>query len=379
MKLVDRLILRELMGPLINSVLMFLMLLFASYYLFKVTELLVQGVDLMTVIKVALYSIPTLFTQTLPMGMLLGTLLAFGRLSGDSEHIALFATGVSFTRIVRPVAFVGVVVSIIAFAWNETVVPRSMRAYYDLIQNATERIGSLNKPVSYVVKRPEGEGVSEFVTVENGYDAKTQTLRKVTILKMSDDPAHLGEPEGCIYADRVSARDEKGVDWTFYDVYVRYLKPDPKGKYVNETHVDVAQTLPMKAKIGRTFRGVMEAGVTDNRRMTFRELRDKINRERAQGNLNTAGDEVDLWEKCSTPMASLIVGVVGAPLGVRPQRSGKTMGFGIAILLIFLYWVVYHWMYLVGKGGGIPPILASFVANILGAIAAIILIVKARQ
>src|SRR2546421_3992910 len=102
MKLVDRLVWRDLLSPLLNSVLMFLMLLFTSAYLFKITDLLVKGAPFGLVAKVALYSLPSLLTQTLPMGFLLGTLLAFGRISGDSEHIALYASGVSFYRMVRP-------------------------------------------------------------------------------------------------------------------------------------------------------------------------------------------------------------------------------------------------------------------------------------
>src|SRR5579871_4599987 len=119
MKLVDRLIWRELLGPLLNSIFMFLMLLFASNLLFRLTDLLTKGVSFGTVTQIALYSLPPLVTQTLPMGMLLGTLLAFGRLSSDSEHIALFASGISFYRIIRPVFWVGLAVSLIAIVWNE--------------------------------------------------------------------------------------------------------------------------------------------------------------------------------------------------------------------------------------------------------------------
>jgi lipopolysaccharide export system permease protein len=123
----------------------------------------------------------------------------------------------------------------------------------------------------------------------------------------------------------------------------------------------------------------MDAEVTDNRRMTFMELRDKINRERAEGNTNTLGDEVDLWEKISLPLASLVFGLVGAPLGIRPQRGSKAMGFGVAIGIIFLYWVLYRWMYILGRGGGLPPVLASFSGCLAGLVVAAILIARTRQ
>jgi lipopolysaccharide export system permease protein len=385
MRLADRLILRELSGPLINSILMFLMLLFASVYLFKITDLLVQNVPFWTVVRITIYTLPGIVTQAFPMGMLLGCLLAFGRLSGDSETVALFASGLSFHRIVMPVAWVGLFVSIIAVLWNEIVVPPSMRAYYALVQNATEQIAATNRPLHYVVKREGEDGVDEFVSIEGGYDAKTRTLRRVTILKMSDDPRHRGKPELCVYAEQARARDPKGLDWDFYECYVRYLRPteDDKGEKRQQADIYFEQaktsTIGKNVRMGRDFKGIMGAEVTDNRRMTFMELRDKINRERAEGNTNTLGDEVDLWEKISLPLASLVFGLVGAPLGIRPQRGSKAMGFGVAIGIIFLYWVLYRWMYILGRGGGLPPVLASFSGCLAGLVVAAILIARTRQ
>jgi lipopolysaccharide export system permease protein len=380
MRLVDKLICRELIAPLFNSIFMFLMLLFASAYLFKLTDLITQGVSFATVLRIGLYSLPTLVTQTLPMSMLLASLLGFGRLSGDSEHIALFASGISFIRIAMPVAFLGLLVSLITIAWNETVVPPATRAYYDLLQHATEHIKATDKPLNYVILRGDGH-VDEFVDVDGGYDAKTRSLRRVNILKMSDDPRYQGQPELNLYADHAIAKDPKGLDWDYYDVTVTWLRPESNKNLYVYSHMNHAttSTLPKNVRLGKDFRGIMETGVTDNHRLTFAQLRRKINVERAEGSVDTRGDEVDLWEKISLPLASLIFGLVGAALGVRPHRGSKAMGFGIAISIIFVYWVVYHWMYILGKTGSLPPALASFMADILGMIAAGVLIAKARQ
>ena len=379
MKLIDRLIWRELFGPVVNSIFMFMMLLFASAYLFKLTEYLTQGVPTLTVLQLALYTLPSLITQTLPMAMLLGSLLSFGRISGDSEHIALFASGISFARVVRPVTIMGLVVSLITITWNETVVPPATRAYYSLLQHATENIKATDQPLKYDIKRDDDQ-IDESVSIAGGYDAKTRTLRKVNILKMSDDKKSIGQPNFNVYAEEAIARDNRGLNWTYYDVTVTDLRPLRDRKAAIYMHVDTATTLPAKnVRIGKDFSSVMQQEVTDNRRMTFKQLSEKIGRDRKEGSANLGGDEVDLWEKISLPMASLIFGLVGASLGVRPQRGNKAMGFGIAISIIFIYWVVYHWMYIVGKNGNLPPALASFTADILGLIAAGALVIKARQ
>ena len=132
--------------------------------------------------------------------------------------------------------------------------------------------------------------------------------------------------------------------------------PEDRAIFPTLTVREEARTSSLGKNVGfrRSFKGVMQSEVTDNHRMTFRQLRDKIRDERAQGNVNTQGDEVDLWEKVSLPLASLIFGLVGAPLGVRPQRGSKAMGFGIAILIIeqklTIALAICHRLYVMGHG-----------------------------
>ena len=51
----------------------------------------------------------------------------------------------------------------------------------------------------------------------------------------------------------------------------------------------------------------------------------------------------------------------------------------MAIGIVFLYWVFYHSMFVVGKNGGLPPMLASFAADIVGAAVAVVLAFRASR
>lgn len=382
-KTVDRLILRELSGPVINSFFLFLVLLFNSAYLPKVTDLMVKGASLAQVGKVALFGMPVLVTQCIPMAMLLGSLLAFGRLSGDSEHIALYASGVSFYRVCRPVIAMGVVLCILAFLWNETVVPRSMLAFHKASFEAVEAtmLPTKAQPIYYAVKKPDSEEIEEIIAIMGGYDPKARQLRQVIILLMSQDPKRKGQPEALIYADRAVAHDEKGLNADFYDVYVRYFDVDRTLRRQSDAWYAKTESraLGPGVRFDRDFRGVPQPQITDNRIRSFASLRAAIEEKRRAGRTDLGGDEVNLWEKVAFPVAAVIFGLVGAPLGVRPQRGGKAMGFGIAIGIIFLYWLVHNGMFQFGKAGTVPPMLAAFAANIMGAIAAAWLVMRTRQ
>ena len=382
MRLIDKLVLKEIIGPFINGLMMFMMLLFAAAYLFPATELLVKGVPLLTVLHLTILSLPTVVTQTFPMAMLLGGLMAFGRLSNDREAVAIFAAGISFPRAIRAIWIAGTVVSVVAFFWNDIVVPPAMRQYWDVRQKALKKMLRSEQSLNYSIGSPDGSMQAENITANGGFDAATRTLRRVTIVKYTAAEPNRGAPELLVYCDRAEAHDDRGLQWKYYDGYFVTTSIDAKtGKIEDSIRNDFKElaTLPHGATIGKAFDEVLNVDVNDPNRLNFSQLRDEINADRARGEASR-GKEVDLYGKIALPLASLIFGVIGAALGLNTQRgAGKAVGFGMAIFIVFLYWIFYHSMFVVGKNGGLPPILASFLADIVGAIAGLILAARASR
>ena len=385
MALIDRLVLKDLVGPFITGMLMFLLLLFAAAGLFPATEMLVQGVKFWVVVQIVMFNMPSLVTQTFPMAMLLAGLLGFGRLSADREAVAIFAAGVSFPRAARSVVVMGAIVSVLAFLWNDIVVPPASMAYNVIKQQALNNIRPSDKAINYTITGKDGSSVDEYVTVDGGYDARSHTIRRVTIIKYSEDVNRRGQPELILYCDHAQFRDQKGLDATYYNGYYLVLTADPKTGEFNDwitTSFDTLKTLeklPRHTTLGKSFAGVLSSDITDPNRKSFRSLRQEIQADRKQGE-DTRGKEVDLYGKISLPLASLVIGIVGAALGLNTARGGgKTVGFGVAIFIVFLYWVFYHAMFVVGKNGGLPPMLASFLADIVGAAIGVALMVRASR
>lgn len=382
MRLIDKLVFKDLLGPFINGLAMFMLLIFAASVLFPVTELLVQGLAFPVVAKLVVYSLPGVVTQTFPMAMLLAGLMAFGRLSGDREAVAIFAAGISFPRAARVVWVMGATVSVLAFVWNDVVVPPATSAFLDLKMEAIKHIRDSDKPLAYTVEAPDGTGVEQFVSVKGGFDARTRTLRRVSIVKYSTDPKRRGEPEAIIYCASAHAEDQKGLKWKYYDGYFTVLTPDKSSEKISDfitQYFEELETLPREATVGKSFEEVLSSANNDPNRKSFRELRKEIQADIEEGR-DTRGKEVDLYGKIALPLASLIFGVVGAALGLNTQRGGgKTVGFGVAIFIVFLYWVFYHSMFVVGKNGGLPPMLASFLADIVGAVVGVVLAARASR
>jgi lipopolysaccharide export system permease protein len=84
--------------------------------------------------------------------------------------------------------------------------------------------------------------------------------------------------------------------------------------------------------------------------------------------------EVEIARRTAFPLATIVFVLLGAPLGLQPRRAGKSLGFGLSVLLTFGYWSLLQLGMSIGKGGALPPDLAVQLPNIIGVITGIVLI-----
>ncbi len=363
MRLLDWLILRELLPPLLFGVGLFTALVFAGGYVFMITEYATKGAPLGLVIELALLYLPQIAVRTLPMGMLLATLLGFGRLSSDWEITAIRAAGVSLRRVLAPVFWLSLVVSLAAIAFNETLVPWATERAAQIRAAILEQLSLTEQQAFGFPQFREGR-LDSYVIVAGGRDAQTQELYQLTLIKYSTGSQRA--PEVVLYAAR--ARWDGEAQWTLYDGWLRTAQ----GQYASFV---VFRAEPTDNIAIRRTPVQIEALLTNVDERSFRQLREQIEFFRREG-----ADEaqirqltVELYNKINVPLASLIFALLGAPLGVRAQRSSPASGFALSVAIIFVYWVMARYLVILGRGA-LDPLLASSLPNLLGAALALWLI-----
>ena len=392
--LIDRLVMKELIAPFFTGMFMFLSLVFAAGALFRAADWLVQGIPVLFVVKLVALTLPSLITQTFPMAMLLAGLLGFGRLSSDREAVAIFAAGISFQRAARMAFIMGAVVSVAAFLWNDLVVPPSSAAYYETYGEVFKHLSKSDKPIYLPFERDDGKGLKMRVDIMGGYDARLKILKNVTIITYNQKPGHIGEPEIVVHCKVAEAGSASVIDWRYYDAEVITWTRDEKTGLVEKAapaNFEVVHASAIVPSINKGFEELIKPDVNDPDRKRFKDLKKEIEKLKLEAKTKTGADkkeflertrgmEVDLYGKIALPLASFIFGVVGAALGLNTKRgASKTVGFGMAIFIVFLYWVFYHSMFVVGKNGGLSPMLASFLADIVGGIVGVILAFRASR
>lgn len=347
-KILDRYILNELAGSFFFGIMAFTIIFIAGDLLFQAANLIIEkGVSLMVVARLFVYRLPEVILLTVPMSSLLSTLLTFGRLSVNSEIVAIQAAGISFRRVLRPVLGVSAVLAMLSLIGNETIVPFSNRASenlmkYEILQERPsvlkervflkdEQNGEL-KRVLYLGKLRPREGLMSDILVQE-FDAGK--LRRIsTAVRGTWRSGEWWVEQGEVF----EVADAGKVNLLFrFDRQRLLLNLSPE-------QLEKASRRPAE--------------------MSSIELLAHINILKAQG-----ANLLPLWVlfhlKLSVPWSAMILAVLGASIGVRtPRRGGSGIGFGLCIIIVFAYYVVMSFSRALGETGNIPPLVAAWLPNV---------------
>src|SRR5207247_763196 len=132
-RLLDRYILREMVAPMSLGVLVFTFILLIDQIPRLLAILVARSADFYTIVRVFLNLLPSILAVTIPMALLLGVLLAFGRLASDSEIVALRAVGVSPLRLLGPVFAFSLAAGLLTFYINAVALPAANQAHRELV------------------------------------------------------------------------------------------------------------------------------------------------------------------------------------------------------------------------------------------------------
>jgi lipopolysaccharide export system permease protein len=362
MRILDRYIIRELIGKFIFGIAVFSSLFIGTGTLFRLARYMTKyGASMFMLTKLFVYSLPGIVVLTFPMSMLLASLLSFGRLSGSSEITAMRSSGISFYRLAAPVFLVAFGVSIFAVAFNELIVPQANTAYNNLVYYEIEK-NTAPKSQEHIIIKDIQQGNLQRLIYARRYDAVTDSMIGVVVQQFEND--ELVRVEN---AESANWYDNK---WVLYDGMIHnYLS---KGEKSSEM-----RAVPFKEQV-LSLNKDPKTIILDQKKMkemSIPELKQEISTLYSQY-VSTSDYEVELHQRVSIPMASLVFAMIGAPLGLQPQRSSPSIGLGISIIIIFIYYAIMTLMVALGQAGTIPAILAAWVPNIVGIFVGVYLVRK---
>jgi lipopolysaccharide export system permease protein len=323
--ILDRYMLTELGGPFVFGLAAF-MLIFAATEILNIGKLVSnEHAPLWAALLVFLWALPADVVLVIPMALLLGTLLAVQRLSGESEITALKAAGITFTRIVAPLLAVGIVMSFVTLVLQEAVVPYANYQLTEIEDSVINHVSAFNRDLTVSAPLPGG---GRQVTIATAYEPHSRALLHVTLIQYDNH----NDPRQIIFAERAEFTADK---WTLQNSSVYRFNPD--GSTLAEPNVP-----QQEVEIGEKPTDLTKRMSNDDPENMSRSQIAEIVRS-GQLTENEQRKYVTTYqEKLARPFACFVFILIAIPFGLRAIRtSGSTsLGFGLSLAIVFVYYVV---------------------------------------
>ncbi len=352
--IIDRYILREFLKVLGLVILSVVALFMIVDYTEIARDLRQNRIGPDVVLEYYRFQIFYVLNWTLPISVLVATLVTFGMLSKNNEVTAIKSSGVSLFRVAVPILAVAGVMSLLAYFILDFVLPYSNKrvaAIKRQIEGNEAATATSQQKLWYLGK---GRYIINFLS----YDRASKQLSQVQVFELHPTEFRLTRR---VYARRARWN---GRAWAFEDGWMRSFTDDGNSSFT-----------PILRPIALSYQESPEDFATEVKapeQMSFAQLRRYIDTIRRSGYAAEAL-AVKLYEKTSWPFICTVMALIALPFAFRMGKRGALYGIGIALVLGIFYWMLFAVFTKFGEVGNLPPLLSAWSANILFGLAAVYL------
>jgi lipopolysaccharide export system permease protein len=307
---------------------------------------------------------PIIFVQTTPIAALLATVYMLSALNKNNELTAAKACGISTRTLLVPVFTIAVILGLLSFIVNETLVPDGMLK--------AEKIKSEYIKTSYAgpqkmetIKNLTFYGNKNQLVYAQEFNPSDKTLTGIIIIER-DNRLNMRRK---ILASRAEWIDNK---WLFYDCIIYRF---------NTLGRSSGNPLVFKEKIIKFMEEPekIQRYEFQTEYMSYRELKKHIGRLSGSSSKILNSLKTNLYFKTAMPFVTLVIMLLGIPFALSTKRGGAMSGIGTSVLIGLLYYGSIYFVLAIGKGGLIPPLVAAHLSNIVFLLIAVRLLKRCAQ
>ena len=356
--LIDKWLIAQLVPPLIFSISAFTVVSLSIGVMFDLIRKIVEfGFPFSLAFKILILKLPGFLVLSFPMSVLLSTLLTYGKLSSNSELLALRSLGIKTSRFIVPALIVSIIMTCLTFFFNNSLVPYSNKLAEISIRDGLGKstiietgndvffpgYGSLIDPKT---NKPS-EKNTYLTQIFFSRVVKNKIMKNVTLLDFS----RIGSKQ--VLSAESASFDKDNLRWIFKNGKIVYFSSDAQTSIVNfSTYFYPLGDGPLKVS-------EIQKDAND---MTVAEAIAAKNIYENSGNIKEARKmKVRIQEKFTLPCACLVFGLIGSSLGSKSNlRSSRSQGFGLSVILILIYYIMSFLFSSLGVKGLLTPIFAAW-------------------
>jgi len=348
-RILTRYILGEILSHTLIGCALFTFVLFMRD-LGHILEMLVRNSSSFSkVVEVFVLTMPETFMVTIPMAVLVGILLGLGRLSADSEITAMRASGLGIGYFVRVASIVAIGGTLLGLANSLYLAPRANRAIL-----AMDRALETAQASYEIQPRVFYEDFKNFVLYVQDVRAGSGATnwRQIFMANVSDPSA----------PKITTAESATVVNDNQHTLMMRLrngAQHDMTGDLPDQYNVSTFTLTDLPLVLNAQSDLHLGRVDTPIYAMPNAELLRHTHGREGKRYL------IEWHKRFAYPAACLVLMLVGVPLGVASRRGGKSSGFVVTILLVFLYYFLSSTGIALGRQNKLPAFFAVWMANII--------------
>ena len=349
-------IFKEIPPPFLVGMATFTFVLLMGRFL-KLAEMVVEkGVPLVDVIWMVVYLLPTFWLYTIPMALLLAILLAFGRLSGDSEITAMKSCGISLYGLLPPPLVFSLFACVACLFVTIYGVPWGNASFKTLLIDVAQASAGI-----VVKEKVFNDAFPGMVIYADSLDEKGHTMAGVIIHDERDpgEPATIFASSGAMLSDPRT----RSIEFHLKNGSIHRSAEGSGYRMVDFQEYNLRVALGNE-NLSRS-KGESE--------MTLTEL---LHPAPSTNTKDILSMRLEFHSRLALPFSCFVFTLLAMPLGLQNRRSGKAAGFSLSIGVILSYYITLTIFKTLGQKGLLTPSLACWAPNLLFLLAAVYLFKK---
>lgn len=359
-------ILREIYSFFFVGLLVFIFIIMATRMIWMTDLLVNQRVSLFQILKIILCLIPQAIVFSMPAVCLMGVLLAFIRLSADNEIVALNAAGISLYQVMTPVILFSLTGYIITSLIAIYGVPWGNRSYRDVIFSImrSKMDVAIKERIFY---EPFEDKIVFYV---NSFSSKERTMKDLFVVDSRDQQfttTIVAKKGKIISSDRSDIVTIRFMDGTIFPNETDFNKARSTIKFdTYDLNIDLRDVMSSMVSRERT-----------PKEMYMGELIENLKKSQGKESVNLIG--IKLFEMFSIPLATFILGLIGAPLGAYLKGRGYSRGIILSLIIFLLYYISFMGVRYICETGIISPSIGVWIPVFLLLFICVYLLVQATN
>ncbi|MCM1338500.1 MAG: LptF/LptG family permease [Muribaculaceae bacterium] len=316
-----------------------------------------------TAILILFYQMPKILDKAFPVGLLLGTLFTFDKMSKDSEITIFRAVGMSFPRIIAPVVFLSLIFTFLCFLTSDKGIPMAAEKMVNIK-------GAL-KTAQYIYTQKDDTGHPLLaVVVSNSVERE---LQNVIVLDFSNEIYQdVHQLSNIFSAKKGYAHNNK---WTLEDITNYRISND--GIYFDIRHLDKMDVL--NGKSAENAYTLMSYSNLKDRDINNKNLKNYVKLLKQEGLMEEYNGTLNKYlQRFFHPLVCILLAILGCILGFSKPREQHLIGFTIAVGCIFVYYITLPFFDLLAEKEILSPYITSTLP-LLVFIAAICVFYKSKD